>query len=331
MPIPFLIAGAALIAGGYGVKKAVDASNDREAASDNRFKANQLVDTAQESVENIRVETNNSLEKLGVAKLNAYENAIIPFVNSFQRLKNVELKSFEDKSIHIPSEAEMKLIYEQASLASAVVTSGVVGLGAGGLAGLAAYGGATLLASASTGTAISALGGVAATNATLAWFGGGSLAAGGLGMAGGTAVLGGIVAGPVLAIGGMYLAAKAEAELHESYEILAKAKTVASEMNLAGERAKYINTVVTSADRVLNHLLEVFWPLLSGLEKAVAASTDFKSHDKQTQTGIMMAVALVSALSQLLNQRLMTDSGEVDKVGARVVRELGQSHGVSSY
>ena len=45
----------------------------------------------------------------------------------------------------------------------------------------------------------------------------------------------------------------------------------------------------------------------------------------------MMAVALVSALSQLLNQRLMTDSGEVDKVGARVVRELGQSHGVSSY
>ena len=45
---------------------------------------------------------------------------------------------------------------------------------------------------ASTGTSIASLSGAAATNATLAFFGGGSLAAGGLGMAGGTAVLGGL-------------------------------------------------------------------------------------------------------------------------------------------
>lgn len=47
---------------------------------------------------------------------------------------------------------------------------------------------------ASTGTAISSLSGAAATNATLAWLGGGSLAAGGGGMAAGTAVLGTITA-----------------------------------------------------------------------------------------------------------------------------------------
>ena len=51
---------------------------------------------------------------------------------------------------------------------------------------------------ASTGTAISSLSGVAATNATLAWLGGGTLAAGGLGMAGGAIVLGAIgIAGAV--------------------------------------------------------------------------------------------------------------------------------------
>ncbi|WP_207797903.1 hypothetical protein [Shewanella xiamenensis] len=49
----------------------------------------------------------------------------------------------------------------------------------GGSTALGAWGLVSLIGSASTGTAISSLSGVAATNATLAWFGGGSLATGG--------------------------------------------------------------------------------------------------------------------------------------------------------
>lgn len=52
---------------------------------------------------------------------------------------------------------------------------------------------------AGTGTAISTLSGVAATRATLAVLGGGTLAAGGLGIAGGAVVLGGIgIAGGIV-------------------------------------------------------------------------------------------------------------------------------------
>jgi len=54
---------------------------------------------------------------------------------------------------------------------------------------------ATTFGTASTGTAISALSGAAATNAALAWLGGGALAAGGGGMAAGNAFL--ALAGPV--------------------------------------------------------------------------------------------------------------------------------------
>ncbi|MEL4241581.1 hypothetical protein [Shewanella xiamenensis] len=68
----------------------------------------------------------------------------------------------------------------------------------GGSTALGAWGLVSLIGSASTGTAISSLSGVAATNATLAWFGGGSLATGGAGMAGGFWVLGGIVAAPIV-------------------------------------------------------------------------------------------------------------------------------------
>lgn len=54
---------------------------------------------------------------------------------------------------------------------------------------------ATTFGTASTGTAISALSGAAATNAALAWLGGGAIAAGGSGMAAGQALL--LLAGPV--------------------------------------------------------------------------------------------------------------------------------------
>ena len=75
--------------------------------------------------------------------------------------------------------------------------------GAGALAGAAFGVGMFSLASAigtaSTGTAIGALSGAAATNATLAWFGGGALAAGGFGATGGAVVLTGGIA--LVAIG----------------------------------------------------------------------------------------------------------------------------------
>lgn len=70
---------------------------------------------------------------------------------------------------------------------------------------------------ASTGTAISTLSGVAATNATLAWFGGGAAAAavGGGGVAVGTAVLGGIIAIPALVIAGIFNHVSANKKIKE--------------------------------------------------------------------------------------------------------------------
>lgn len=80
---------------------------------------------------------------------------------------------------------------------NSVLTTGFGGL-VGGSAAIGAWGIVSIIGSASTGTAISSLSGVAATNATLAWFGGGSLAVGGAGISGGLWVLGGIVAAPLI-------------------------------------------------------------------------------------------------------------------------------------
>lgn len=73
-------------------------------------------------------------------------------------------------------------------VAATVATGGIVVASAGTIA--AAAGSAGLLGTASTGTAISTLSGAALESAALAKIGGGALAVGGSGMAGGTTVIG---------------------------------------------------------------------------------------------------------------------------------------------
>ena len=75
----------------------------------------------------------------------------------------------------------------------------------GGLAAPAAVSGLVAsLGTASTGTAISTLSGAAAAKATLAWLGGGALAAGGFGVAGGVVVLAAVGVGGAYAVKKVY-------------------------------------------------------------------------------------------------------------------------------
>lgn len=96
---------------------------------------------------------------------------------------------------------------DAAKKSMAGVGAGIAGgMAVASLAPSAAMWVATTFGTASTGTAISTLSGAAATNAALAWLGGGAAAAGGGGMASGTAFL--AMAGPVgWTIGGATLLA----------------------------------------------------------------------------------------------------------------------------
>ncbi len=96
-----------------------------------------------------------------------------------------------------------------------------------------AYTGVGMLASTAGGVAIAELSGVAATNATLAWLGGGALSVGGFGMVGGMAVFGWLVAGPALAI----LGAMSTDEMKEKLE---KAKAYYSQVEKAVKKADAI-------------------------------------------------------------------------------------------
>lgn len=108
---------------------------------------------------------------------------------------NVSIPKFEGEEI------------KKASVGASVLVGGLSGAALGTAGGFAASGATTAavmaLGTASTGTAISALSGAAATNATLAALGGGSLAAGGGGIALGTTILGAATLGVGLLVGGV--------------------------------------------------------------------------------------------------------------------------------
>jgi len=113
-------------------------------------------------------------------------------------------------------------------------------LGTGALTGIATYSAVMTWGAASTNTAIATLSGAAATNATLAWLGGGSLAAGGGGMSAGLMVLGGIVTAPIILVTGLLLDKKAQRNLAE-----AKAKN--AEVTNFEQQVK---TMITTLDNI---------------------------------------------------------------------------------
>ncbi|WP_373054444.1 hypothetical protein [Thioalkalivibrio sp.] len=323
MPLPLLLAGAAIIAGGYGVKKGFDAKSDFDEASSVNDEAAEIYSGAEEKLEASREGTQSALEDLGQTKLHLYRDSILPFVDVFSKIKNVDFRDddlLKDNSLTV-SKSDVLAIEKAGMSMQDVAVGGAGAIGAGGLAGLAAYGGVGALATASTGTAIGTLGGAAATNATLAWLGGGSLATGGMGVAGGTAVLGGIVAGPVLAVGGMILASKAEAAKENAYTNLTQAKAAAEQMKTATRVAKAIGLRAQQVDSALLALNRAFVKLFADLERLVANSTDYSTFSEAERKGVMMTAMLAKTLKNVMEAPLITENGAVANESRRALEE----------
>lgn len=205
--IPVLLGGAALASAAFGAKKGYDAYNDSQEAKEYGERSERLSGKIQTKLDSARRSTNATLEELGRLQMDIVNGTIDRAVKLISKLK-IERSSLSNRGQ--VQYGEIGKFVTNVHNFRIAIDGMLASAGGGALAGFGAFGAVGSLATASTGTAIGGLSGVAATNATLAWFGGGSLAAGGLGMAGGMAVLGGVVAGPAIAIGGWFMASIAE-------------------------------------------------------------------------------------------------------------------------
>lgn len=91
MPLPFILAGAAVVAGIAGAAKGAIAIFDSMDADDKNKRANEIFNDAKQAMESEKTKTVEQLEKLGRLKLEVWDNQLGRFVRVFKQIKNVEL------------------------------------------------------------------------------------------------------------------------------------------------------------------------------------------------------------------------------------------------
>ena len=327
MPLPLLLVGAAVIAGAYGVKKGLDAKSDFDDAEEINEDAQEIYENAQRSLDERRNKTQEAVESLGRQKLMLYRDALAPFKETFSKIKNVDYEESDIRDGKLPNVSidEIQEVREVVLRMEEVIGGGALAGGAGALAGLAAYGSVGVLATASTGTAIAGLSGAAATNATLAWLGGGSLAVGGFGMAGGAAVLGGIVAAPVLLVGGLMMASKAEEAKENALSNRRKARAAATAMEEAEVAARDIGRKVTLVRKVMKRLQDYLCSDLEALEDLVSVSTDYRTYDRPERELVHRTASLAVTAKNLHEAPLLEEDGSVTNTIRQEFKEAQRS------
>lgn len=262
------------------------------------------LELASENVEALVKETNGKINELGQYDYDLY-NALINIQDKFDKIRNVpsdkQLKYQEIKKVSLSWKQQVDKIendYEKAKNADigSGAAGGVLGAGIATLGPAAAMGFATTFGVASTGTAISSLSGAAATNAALAWLGGGALSAGGGGMAAGNVLLG--LAGPVgwtiagiAIIGSALLFWKAKSDrdrLEELFLLISKR-----------DQYSYKQAIVELNERI-ERIKDETNNLKEAIKEIVSFGTDYDSMTEEQQYTLGAYVNLMNASTQLL-------------------------------
>ena len=328
MPLPLILGGVAIGTAALGIGKGIKAGVDMKDASDTNKYAKRIIAEAKKDLKLHSKTSGVALEKLGSKKLQVLDKSINRFIATFEQLKNVELTESiglnELEKFRIDKQSILKL-KELGGYASSILGGTAAGALGGALTAFGAYSAAMTFASASTGTAIATLSGAAATNATLAFFGGGSLAAGGLGIAGGTAILGGLVAGPALAVMGFVIGAKASSQKDNAYSNLAEARQLCEELATAGVACNGIRRRAYMFFRLLVKLDALFIPLIFRMEQAIQAhGTDFRSFSDDEKHAVAGAVSIAGAIKAVLDTPILTEDGKLTEESAKIAEDISQ-------
>lgn len=164
---------------------------------------------------------------------------------------------------------------------------GSVGAGFGAGAGVTAAAGT--FGVASTGAAISGLSGAAATNAAMAFLGGGSLAAGGGGMALGAAALNFVTFGPGLLVAGLVTHTQGDKALTQAKEICAKVEVGMAQLDDFDTKMAAIDTRAHELRSVLSDLRE---RAVAALDLLESEPFEAQAHADRFQKAMTLAMAV---------------------------------------
>ncbi|MCQ2766671.1 sortase [Helicobacter pylori] len=279
MPLPFILAGVALAAAGYGVKKGIDALDADCEADEFIKKAESLKEEATKKAKSAESDCKLAFARFGEKKLRVLSHSVSNFLDHFHRLNRsriiIECINMQDIQRQV-SDARNLLNQLNANGidgdSAPGVIAGCVGLGASGII----------------------------TGAIL----GGGLAASGLA---GMAVLGGIVAGPALAI---FLGAISADEMEKKRD---DAKAYLSQVEEAVKKADVmidnLQAVRKMADLFTRQITKIDALFFSLSQDAIATmkkhNYDISRYNQKERDQLSVTVSTLMTLSAFLKVSIM--------------------------
>lgn len=281
MPLPLIAAiflATSALSGGTGAYKVIGSGMRIKRAKDLYQSRRGQYDRAMQRYRLLQAKGIDKFEALGKRRL----EALVTMGRAVDFLKKAKIRERELKQ-QFKVTPQTLADWKGASLNAVQVLNGLVKSAGSGLAtAAAAYGLVGSLATASTGAAISTLSGAAATNATLAWLGGGAIISGGGGIALGAMILNGIVAGPALLVAGFFAGSKAEEVETEVAKQISAMDVAEAQMDqqlavlkVILRRAEELDDATAKVDAALQRLLDTSDP--ANLEDAYKVARTAKA------------------------------------------------------
>lgn len=333
MPLPLILgiaAGVAVLTGvGAGVKGAIDMAD----ANDTLDKAKKRDEENKKRHKTIDEKACKSMDELGTLEMTIL-SSFQQFADVVEKIKNrPSFAEIKIGNVDIPKFDPKEL--EQASVGAGILVGGLGGAALGTAGAFAASGATTAavmaLGAASTGTAISTLSGVAATNATLAVLGGGTLAAGGGGVALGTTILGATTLGVGLLVGGLIFSAvgsnisckadKAYSQMLENEKVINKICKYLEELNVVAKNyckdLNMVNNVYIDQFRVMRYIVDS--------NKEANGTVDWRNLHQADKTTINNVVALVGLLYHMCKVKLVKKTVGGDQINTINTTDINEA------
>ncbi|MBR1714115.1 MAG: hypothetical protein IJ717_04130 [Treponema sp.] len=326
MPLPLIIGIGAAIAGAAGIGAGIHGGVKMKEAKDTSEAAQRRNERNTKKLKECNNETLETMDKLGKHELEIIAS-FKKFSNIFEKIKN--RPTFEEiKKDDIDISPFTPRNIEDAAVGASVLLGGLGGAALGTAGGFAAAGGTTAavmaFGTASTGTAIASLSGVAATNATLAALGGGSLAVGGGGMALGSAILGGATLGVGLLIGGIIFNIAGSSVSDKAEAAYDKMLENEQKINSICEYLERLKVIAENFENALSKVNSVYTMYISILEEIVSYECDynnFKDVQKQALENTVLLVGLLYNMCKVQIVKESTNESEMNEINEKDINK----------
>ncbi|WP_120823193.1 sortase [Helicobacter pylori] len=286
MPLPFILAGVAIAAAGYGVKKGIDALDADCEADEFIKKAESLKEEAKRKVDNVQSSRNQALVRLGKKKLHVLSHTVSNFLDHFHRLERSRITIEGINMQDIQGQ-----VSDARNLLNQLNTKGIDEYSALGV--------------------IAGCGGLGVSSFTAGAIMGGGLAASGLA---GMAVVGGLLAAPALAILGALSADEMEKKRDDAKAYCSQVEAAVKKADVMIDDLRSVEKMAELFTRQITKFDALFFSLSQGTIATMKKHHyDTSLYNQKEKDQLCVTVSTLMTLSAFLKVPIMDEHQKLNE------------------